>query len=108
MNNKNSDDFLFKPATGTVLAVLSGLSFFLLSMILPLVGPAGSRMPHAGKNKAAFLLVLLLTFLLAGVSAYSKMGYRRLHGGALPLFSFGLCGICLLALVVLLFDGFSI
>lgn len=91
-----------------MLAVLSALSFFFLSMILPLVGPAGSRVPHAGQNKAVFLLVLMATLALAGASAYSKLGCRRVNGGALPWFSLGLCGVCLLTLVILLFNGFAI
>jgi hypothetical protein len=106
--NKYSDDIIFKPATGTTLAVLSGLSFFFLCMILPLVGPAGSRVPHSGQNKAAFLLVLMVTFVLAAASSYSKMGCRRINGGPLPWYSFGLCGICLLTLFILLFNGFAI
>ena len=106
--NKTTGDIFFKPATGTTLAVLSGLSFFFLCMVLPLVGPAGSRVPHSGQNKAAFLLVLMVTFALAAASSYSKMGCRRINGGSLPWFSLGLCGVCVLTLVILLFDGFSI
>ena len=104
----HDNDILFKPVTGTALAVASGLSFFFLCMILPLVGPAGSRVEHAGKNKVAFLLVLIITFLLAALSAFSKMGRRKFDHSPLPWFSFGLCGVCLLTLVILLFDGFSI
>ena len=101
-------DFLFKPATGTTLAVASGLSFFFLCMILSFVGPSGSRVPHAGQNKVAFLSVLIITFILAALSAFSKMGRRKIDGSPLPWFSFGLCGICILTLVILLFDGFAI
>lgn len=106
---QNSEhEVLFKPAVGTALAVASGLSFFFLCMILPLVGPAGSRVEHAGKNKVAFLSILVLTFVLAAMSAFSKMGRRKVDHSPLPLFSFGLCGVCLLTLVILLFDGFAI
>ncbi len=101
-------DMLCKPATGTALAVASGLSFFFLCMILPLVGPAGSRVDHAAMNKVAFLGVLLITFALAALSAFSKLGRRKLDASPLPLFSFGLCAVCLLTLVILLFDGFAI
>lgn len=104
----NENELLFKPATGTALAVASGLSFFFLCMILPLVGPAGSRVDHAGQNKVAFLGVLLFTFVLAALSVFSKMGRRKTDGSPLPLFSFGLCGVCLLTLVILLFNGFAI
>ena len=101
-------DVIFKPAVGTTFAVMSGLSFFFLCMILPLVGPAGSRVPHAGQNKVAFLSVLVLTFLLAGLAAFSKMGRRKIDGSPLPFFSLGLCGVCILTLVILLFDGFAV
>ena len=106
--HKYENDIIFKPVVGTTFAVLSGLSFFFLCMILPLVGPAGSRVPHAGQNKVAFLSVLVLTFVLAGLSAFSKMGRRKIDQSPLPLFSLGLCGVCILTLVVLLFDGFAI
>jgi hypothetical protein len=103
-----TDSILFKPATGTVLAVASGLSFFFLCMILPLVGPAGSKMDHAAKNQMAFIAVLAVTFLLAGLASYSKMGRRKVDGGGLPFWSLGLCLICVLSLIVLLMGGFSI
>ncbi|WP_372846757.1 hypothetical protein [Pontiella sp.] len=106
--NNQETGFFFKPETGNALAVLSGLSFFFLSMILPLVGPAGSRVPHAEQNKSVFLSVLMLTFVLSVTTACSKMGCRRLNGGPLPFFSFGLCGACFLTLFILLFNGFAI
>jgi len=106
--DNDTQSTLFKPLTGTVLAVSAGLSFFFLCMILPLVGPAGSRVDHALQNKLAFLLVLFITFGLAAAAAYSKLGCRKTAGGPLPWFSFSLCAVCVLALVVLLLDGFAI
>lgn len=110
MDNKSTNeyDFISKPSVGTALAVLSGLSFFFLCMILPFVGPAGSKVPHAAQNKVAFLFVLLLTFTLAALTGWSKLGRRRVDGSSLPYFSLGLCGVCLVALVILLFNGFAI
>jgi hypothetical protein len=108
MEQQNENDVIFRPATGTALAVASGLSFFFLCMILPLVGPAGSRVADAGKNKVVFLLVLLVTLALGTLSVFSKMGRRKGDHSPLPFFSFGLCGICILTLVILLFDGFAI
>lgn len=99
---------LHKPLTGTVLAVTAGLSFFFLCMILPLVGPSGSKTEHAATNRMAFLGMLLLTFLLAGLASISKMGRRREEGGSMPWWSLALCGVCVLAMVVLLVGGFSI
>ncbi|VGO19453.1 hypothetical protein [Pontiella sulfatireligans] len=106
--DNNSENMIYKPVVGTALAVASGLSFFFLCMILPLVGPAGSRVEHAGKNKAAFVFVLLMTFGLAAVAAYSKIGRRKIDGGPQPWFSFGICGVCVLTLLVLLMNGFAI
>ena len=102
------ETILFKPLTGMVLAVGSGLSFFFLCMILPLVGPAGSKIEHASKNKEAFLGVLLVTFLLAALAAYSKIGRRKTDGGPLPFWSMGLCLVCIFSLFVLLSGGFAI
>jgi hypothetical protein len=107
-NQKQNAGNLFKPKTGTTLAVTAGLSFFVLCMILPLVGPAGSRVEHAGKNQAAFILVLMITLALAGLSAYSKLGRRKIDGSPLPIFSIGLCAVCVLTFIVLLLGGFAI
>lgn len=99
---------LFRPLTGTILALASGLSFFFLCMILPLVGPSGSKAGHAAQNKAAFLGVLLVTFLLAATASYSKIVRRKDDGGSLPHYSLSLCAICLFTLVALLVNGFAI
>ncbi len=101
-------NLMFKAATGTTFAVASGLSFFFLCMILPLVGPAGSRVEHAGQNQAAFLSVLLVTFVLAALSAFSKMGRRKIDGSPLPKISFGLCALCVLTFIIQLSGGFAI
>ena len=104
----NSTPILFRPSTGSALAFSAGLSFYLLCMIMPLVGPAGSRVEHHGKNLAAFLFVLFLTFALSATASWSKLNCRKVHGGARPWFSLGLCAICLLTLVIVLFNGFAI
>jgi ABC-type transport system involved in cytochrome c biogenesis permease component len=106
--NHSVDGVLFRPLTGSILAVASGLSFFFLCMILPLVGPAGSKVDHALKNKAAFLGALLVTLLLAALASYSKLMRRKVEGGSLPHYSLGLCGVCILTLLVLLLNGFAI
>lgn len=100
--------FLIKPGTCTAFAVSAGISFFLLSMLLPLVGPAGSRVEHAAKNRALFLTVLLITLALSLVSSYSKLGGRRERGGSLPWFSFALSAVCVVTLITLLLNGFAI
>jgi hypothetical protein len=89
-----------KPMTGSVLTVLSGLSFFFTCMLLPLVGPAGSRAPDAGKNQLAFLGVLALTFLLAALATGSKMIRRKEDQSPLPIWSLGLCAVCAILFVL--------
>jgi ABC-type transport system involved in cytochrome c biogenesis permease component len=108
MEKQTMSTVLLKPLAGTVLAVSSGLSFFFLCMILPLVGPSGSKMPHASKNTAAFLGVLLVTFILAALATYSKILRRKTDGGSLPYWSLGLCVVCVITLLVLLVGGFAI
>lgn len=104
----NNTPVLLRSATGSVLAFSAGISFYLLCMILPLVGPAGSRVEHRGRNLAAFLFVLFLTLALSGAASWAKLERRKVQGGVLPWFSLGLCVLCLLTLIVLLFNGFAI
>lgn len=77
-------------------------------MIMPLVGPSGSRVEHQGRNLAAFLFVLFLTLVLSGAASWSKLERRKVHGGGLPWFSLGLCALCLITLIIVLFNGFAI
>lgn len=102
------DGIFSKPLFGTTMAVAAGLSFFFLCMILPLVGPSGSKVAHAAKNKAAFLGVLVVTFVLAATATYSKVQQRKADGGPLPYWSIGLCVVCILTLFILLVNGFAI
>lgn len=105
---RNEKNIARKPAMGMALAIAAGFSFYILCMILSLVGPTGSRVAHASKNKTTFLAVLVLTLVLAGASTYVAMQQRKAEGGSLPVFSMGLCVICILFLVILLFNGFAI
>lgn len=105
----NDTPMIFRPATGAALTFSAGLSFYLLCMSMPLVGPSGSRVEHAGQNKATFVSLLLLTLLLSAASVYSRLGRRKQEGeGPLPLTSIGLCALCLITLVIVLFNGFAI
>lgn len=107
MDNKNTP-IVFRSSTGSVLAFSAGIFFYLVCMVMPLIGPAGSRVEHAGQNKATFVTLLVLTLLLAAASTYSRQGRRKLEGGALPWFSMGLSALCLVMLVIVLLNGFSI
>ena len=95
---------LQKPVIGSVLAIMSGLSFFFTCMLLPLVGPAGSRAPDSGKNQIAFLGVLGLTFLLAALATWLKIVRRKEDASPFPVWSLGLCAVCV-ALFVLQLTG---
>ncbi|MBN2686453.1 MAG: hypothetical protein JXR40_14320 [Pontiellaceae bacterium] len=97
------------PIVGTALAVAAGFSFYVLCMMLPLVGPAGSKMAHAVENRAAFILVLLLTFLLASGSTALVLVRRKLEEAvAFPLFACGLAVLCLIMLVLLMAGWFTV
>ena len=108
MEENKTNDWLMNPLIANILAVASGLSFFFLCMILPLVGPAGSKVTHAVKNKMAFIGVLLLTLVLAGSAACLKMKRRSVDGSPLPYWSLGLCVVCILTFIVLMAGGFAI
>jgi uncharacterized membrane protein YidH (DUF202 family) len=93
-----------KPVVGSVLTVAAGIFFFFNCMLLPLVGRAGSKAPHAATNRLAFLAVLGLTFTLAALATWSKMLRRTDDKSPLPVWSLGLCAICV-AFFVLLMTG---
>jgi predicted transporter len=97
-------EFFKKPATGSVLTVAAGLSFFFTCMLLPLVGRAGASVSYADRNQASFRGVLGLTFLLAALATGAKMVRRSEDQSPLPVWSIGLCAVCLL-LFVLQFAG---
>jgi len=99
---------LIKPGACTAFAVSAGISFFVLSMMLPLVGPAGSRVEHAAQNRALFVTVLLITMALSVLSSYARLQGRSERGGSLPWFSLGLCAVCIFTLITLLLNGFAI
>jgi hypothetical protein len=103
-SNKTDDQpFLSRPEVGSALTILSGLSFLLTGMLLPLVGKAGAKVSHYGTNFTAFLIVLLITLTLSGLAVRSKLERRSLDGSPRPLFSmviFGLSVILLLALML--------
>lgn len=87
------------PWVGTLFTVLSGLVFTFLCMILPLVGKAAKVVPHYEQNRKAFLAVVFLSLILAGLAAVSKMARRKVDGSPLPLASFVLVGLDVLLLI---------
>ena len=105
--------FFARPIVGSCFTILSGLSFYLVCMILPLVGPAaahGSGSPgaataaHYHQNFMTFLTVLLISLALAVLALFSKLERRKIDQSPFPLYSAGLCAVCLF-LVFALFTG---
>ncbi len=86
--------FFKKPLTGSVLTVVAGLSFFFTCMLLPLVGRAGSSVPYADQNQCSFLSVLGCTLLLGVLATAAKMIRRLEDQSPLPVWSIGLCLVC--------------
>ena len=82
--------------------MMSGLSFFFTCLLLPLVGPAGSRAADADKNQLAFLAVLGLTFFLAAAATGSKMMRRSDDQSPFPVWSLGLCAVCAILFALLM------
>ena len=95
-------DLYARPEVGSILAVLAGLSFLFLCLLLPLVGKAGAEKPFARHNFFAFLGVLLFTLALCGVAIGSKMMRRRRDGSPPPVMALTLAGLCGLLFVALL------
>ncbi len=81
---------LAHPTTGTVLAILSGLSFLFLCMILPIVGPAAAARPYYATNYRAFLGVLLISLALALLAFFSKLQRRSMDSSPFPASSLAL------------------
>ena len=87
---------------GKVCSILAGLFFFYLCMLLPLVGPAGSRQAHAAQNQTLFMSILGVTFLLSVSAGLLQRRSRQVdQEGVIPgmlIFSIviALIGICCL------------
>jgi len=101
-NDVNFKNLLARPDVGSALTILSGLSFLFLCMILPLVGKAGVQRSHYTLNFTAFLLVLVLTLVLAVLAVKSKIDRSKTDGSPFPVFSSLIAGVSLLLLVALL------
>jgi predicted transporter len=89
------------PVTGSTLTVLSGLSFLLVCMLLPMVGPAGAATPHAARNHQVFSTILLLALVLSGFAIASKIARRRRDQSPPPWLSMTLSVVLALLFVAL-------
>jgi hypothetical protein len=105
----SKDTLLLKPWFGDTLFFLGALSFFFLCMLLPLVGPAGSRTVHYWpQNFLTFLAVLLLAIAFSSVGWYAKIRRRREDQSPYPWWSAGITLFYLLWLAVFLAGGLKI
>lgn len=102
--------FFARPGVGSFFTILSALSFYLVCIILPLVGPAaahGSGSPgattaaHYQQNFITFLAVLLVSLALAVLALVSKLERRKIDKSSFPIFSAGLCAVCAFLLLAL-------
>jgi hypothetical protein len=97
-----------QPQTGNTLTIVAAVLFQGVLMLLPLVGPAGQAVPHAGLNLLGFAAAVLLTLAMSLAAVYSKWLRRQQDGSPWPLWSTVLSGACLLLLVAALTGQFSV
>ena len=93
--------FMARPEVGTALSLMSGLSFLVLAMLLPMVGKAAQKVVHLQQNTMTFSAVLALTTVLSALAVVSKLQRRKLDGSPLPTLSIGMLGLCILIGVAL-------
>jgi magnesium-transporting ATPase (P-type) len=65
MKESKTDQVSKAPLVGKIFSILSGLGFFVVVMLLPLVGQAGSKTEHALLNANTFMTALLLTIVFS-------------------------------------------
>ena len=61
MNEPKTEKKSKAPLMRSIFSAASGIGFFTVVMLLPLVGPAGAKAEHAARNANTFMFVLLLT-----------------------------------------------
>ena len=96
------ESFFTRPAVGTCLTVLSGISFLFVCMILPLVGKAAALTDRYPKNRFWFTVALLVALVLSGLAIFSKMSRRHIDKSPMPLFSIALTTMSVILLVALM------
>jgi hypothetical protein len=89
------------PATGTTLFVLAALSFVIVCILLPMVGPAGAAAPHAAHNHQVYSIILIVALGFSALSIASKLARRRHDQSPLPWLPIGLCSILAFLLITL-------
>ena len=100
------------PKVAHWLTLAAGLGFYILCILIPMVGPAAAHgsgspgakaAPYYHQNFVLFLMVLLVTLGIAGVATVSRLRVREaVGGGPLPKVAIGLTLACAFLLVALL------
>tara|TARA_B100001559_G_scaffold83854_1_gene69698 strand:+ start:88 stop:411 length:324 start_codon:yes stop_codon:yes gene_type:complete len=90
------------------ITIMAGLAFFLLCMLLPLVGPAGSKVEHADYNNAIFTGWLIFTLILSSTSYYFRYHIYRIKNDIFPKYSLILTILCIIIFLINILGGFSI
>ena len=91
-----------------LITIMAGLAFFLLCMLLPLVGPAGSKVEHADYNNAIFTGWLIFTLILSSISYYLRYQKYRFKNAIYPKYSLILTILCIIIFLINILKGFAI
>lgn len=88
------------PLAGKIFSVASGLGFFAVILLIPLVGAAGARTEQSGLNSNTFMAVLLLTIVLSMASIRVTVRARE-EGSKMktPWITWAISVICTLLLL---------
>ena len=100
--------WMSKPSTGSLFTIFSSVSFFILCMLLPLVGPAGSKVAHSMENKMVFLIFLIMSIIFVLLTFISKNLQAKEAGVYIPKYLIILLILNILTLLIFLLDGFSL
>ena len=100
----SKDMFSENRAGGNILTIVAGLFFYIVCMLLPLVGQAGRATEHYTQNFLTFAAVLVVASGCAIGGLMFKLKARKEHGEPFPVVSAGLSGIYVLLLASLLLD----
>lgn len=93
---------------GNLFTGLTCLAFYVLAMLLPLVGKAGVKTEWAKQNRITFLVALCTALALAAVAGGSRIAQQQRRGGRLPILPFGLAGLGVLLFVAYALGALSI
>ena len=91
------------PFLARLVGVLGWLSFYLSCMILSFVGPTGSRVAWAARNKITFLAVAFSGVVFSGLAIWTRRAASRK-----PRAHYALFGLCAFLFLGALFNAFSI